>query len=223
MYGYPSLVLSHMHKTGPPFPFRFPFSWRVTELPVGTTPPHSPKIFKKKRIRSAFQDDPDGRIEPSRQAPPYLLWPPTAHVSTPIEPSSSSTQQRCCPSIPPPPRPMPRRANARRGARRRPPDLDNAGSRHHDSIETLARLARCRLQEPTGWAAAGREDGGAGKRQGDASVFEPRVSAETFVLSFSLLLTGDMRAAASPLFWGCFVADRNKQHDKKSPDQSTSR
>lgn len=90
-------------------------------------------------------------------------------------------------------------------------------------METLARLARFRLQDPTGWAAAGREDGGAEKRQGDASVFEPRVSAETFVLSFLLLLTGDMRAAASPLFWGCFVADRNKQHDKKSPDQSTSR
>lgn len=83
-------------------------------------------------------------------------------------------------------------------------------------METLARLARFRLQEPTGWAAAGREDGGAEKRQGD-------VSAETFVLSFLLLLTGDMRAAAPPLFWGCFVADRNKQHDKKSPDQSTSR
>lgn len=103
---------------------------------------------------------------------------------------------------------VPMRAEGRGGV---PPDLDNAGSRHHDSMETLARLARFRLQEPTGWAAAGREDGGAEKRQGDASVFEPRVSAETFVLSFLLLLTGDMRAAASPLFWGCFVADRNKQ------------
>lgn len=55
MHGYPSLVLSHMHKTEAPFPFRFPFSWRVTELPVGTTPPHSPKSSRKKESDRHFK------------------------------------------------------------------------------------------------------------------------------------------------------------------------
>lgn len=197
---------------------------------------HTLQIFSQKKNPIGIQDDPDGHIERSRRASKFLLiscglWPPTSR--SPIESSSSSTQQRRRrrprPCAAGPCHAVPMRAEGRGGV---PPDLDNAVVWHHDSIEKLARLARFRLQEPTGWATAGRKrDGGAEKRQGGGCIpFSSSrgsrrwltAAAETFVLCF--FAAGRRHARGVPPYsGGVFVADETNNTTQKVPRRSPHR
>lgn len=194
-------------QTEAPFSFRFPFSWRVTEwewaqlLSMTST---LSKIFKKKRNRSTLQTTLMATIERTREAPPYLLWSLVAHVSTPIQSSSSSTQPRR-PSVPlghaTPCQCAPRGAASRLILGSRP---------HSSSIETRSFGS---LSSPrTNWLGGlgtrmeGQKNGSVCIRlRAEGLGVRLTAAAETFVLCF--FAAG--RRHAPPYSGGVFVAETN--------------